>query len=98
MKTKFTPGPWQIELNHSKTVIGVSAPKSAFDDCDFICDFRHRDIHASNCANAALIAAAPELYAALWHFAYPGEYTGQPARNEMIAIARAALAKARGEE
>lgn len=48
-------------------------------------------------ANARLIAAAPELYEALEWFAFPGPSENRPSDDELIRMARAALAKARGE-
>jgi hypothetical protein len=51
---------------------------------------------AEEIAKARLIAAAPELLAALMNFAFPGPYEGQPTQDQMIAVARAAIAKATG--
>lgn len=96
-ETKFTPGPWEISQEPPRWIIqssGVPIGKKAvaFMVGDFI-----------QCAdNACLIAAAPDLYAALECFLTDERFRvavyGDPvATADMWAKAYAALAKARGK-
>lgn len=89
---KFTPGPWFIndwpQANTDITIGGAGIP--------LIAKVPLRDVSINGQkANAHLIAAAPELYAALDAIMeYPG--------NNLMAVditnaAKAALRKARGE-
>ena len=86
--TKWTPGPWGV--------IGATlGEEGAFAVPTVLYEIAARDMVASQ-ANANLIAAAPDLYDALWvltehNLLYYGEH-----HNTVIA-GRAALAKARGE-
>lgn len=102
-KAKNTPGPWIVKQTSSgnpfvyegatgKTVAGVALVKK---DCD----------REESEANARLIAAAPELLAALERTADVLEYYNEnkgPTRDsalcDLFAIARAAIAKARGTD
>lgn len=91
---KFTPGPWSTDPDaEHMDVIGPCGIMIA--DCGMV------DSNADTCrTNAALIAAAPDLYEALstldrierglqgWH---------EDAKLEAWAKARTALAKARGD-
>lgn len=97
MTTKFTPYPWKVlEIAGSDGVYGVYA--------DAENAFVALTISGPNKeANARLIAAAPELYEALRDFFENPDFVctvgGNPIRVEaMMARARAALAKARGEQ
>jgi hypothetical protein len=98
-KTEFTPGPWRKD---KETFAG---------GCDVIEDTYHI-IEAGNghaddgfslsgymsIADCALIAAAPELYAALDRMTSLLNRVGDSRKDaEIIEAARAALAKARGE-
>ena len=97
---KFTPGPWSVE-RHSSKLSKVEARNRVV--CDAFAGSAEDD------ANAQLIAAAPELMAAVWLFvqaasAHPqmdgsSTITGWDRKRLDAAwpIARAALAKARGE-
>ena len=110
MKAKsFTPGPWHVE-NGKDVFTALGAPNAdgvctesndawQIADCEhfmsYIGGYEYELSSAEQRANARLIAAAPELYAALqvmvekavrqnWNDNYP----------EQLAQARAALAKA----
>lgn len=92
---KWTPGPWRIsafELRAGSETRWIMAA----DDFSVAC-VESRD-GEENDANAHLIAAAPELYAALEaidRYWAEGNFSRQPGLwNPM----RAALAKARGEQ
>lgn len=87
----WTPAPWQyVELTHEHVVEAASGRNIYIgpNDCD-----------AEAKADAKLIAAAPELYSALAAcemFVRVLGLDSYPARA-MADLARAALAKARGE-
>lgn len=96
--TKFTPGPWS-----ASKLIGV-------DDLGIVNGYgsavaRIGNLDIANPANAALIAAAPELYEALHDaclaiealLTQPGDETRRPHAQYYVDRARIALAKARGE-
>ena len=93
-ETKWTPGPWDKSHNGHYWDIGVR------DDCPVV------PIYPSTCigvqtgmeANANLIVAAPELYDALENLVRELEETGLQAEWDNYPQARAALAKARGEQ
>ena len=96
--TSFTPGPWAVDYIDGENCIYWEL--YAIPD-----DWALADIHGTggkmnDAANAALIAAAPELYAALenivdgYSLVDFGVYTEE---GGYIAQARAVLAKARGE-
>ena len=97
MTTEFTLYPWKVlEITGSDGVCGVYA--------DAENAFVALTVSGPNKkANARLIAAAPELYEALRDFFENPDFVctvgGNPIRVEaMMARARAALAKARGEQ
>lgn len=95
METKFTPGPWRIDgpdcfgdfnILHDGDSLAVAAVVS---------NMRYADEIAGN---AHLIAAAPELYAALADMTELLERVGDSRKDApFIDAANAALAKARGE-
>lgn len=102
-ETKFTPGPWRL-FNGTDVFLddGDTSGDHYIADCNMTVAIEYGVLKA----NAALIAAAPDLYAALdavvnaggW---YPSAleidtHDGKDG-EELEAIARAALAKARGE-
>ena len=100
----FTPGPWAIE-DHSNGCLFVTNMQG--DICDLYFEQHFHDgtvISRFNNApaNAALIAAAPELYEALelMQRAYIGAWTNDQddLRDKAHALADAALTKARLEE
>ncbi len=95
--TKFTPGPWTAtgdKIHQASLDASVIAGRIAHVD---------RGCHRQDMANAHLIAAAPDLFAAL--DAICGDlanFTGAPSDyadwiNPRFRAGRAALAKARGE-
>jgi hypothetical protein len=91
-EARFTPGPWKSDRAGSPNAFIVTA-KDGQHDVAVV-----RDIgNENNAANAALIAAAPDLYAAL--MAYRGVKQCGHAFTCICAddLAKAALAKARGE-
>jgi hypothetical protein len=93
--SKFTPGPWK--LGRCGQILG--------EDGEFICSARKRNItqyqkSPTEKANAALIAAAPELYEALEFMAkvYRNERGLDGAFDSCLTLAEKALAKARGDK
>ena len=107
-KTKFTPGPWFVDADFY--VYGGDGRKNQgeyFDGVEFplVCDVESdsRD-RTENKANAALIAAAPEMYYALKHYfdliqrADYGDIVAEQKIFEDIVYIEEVLMKARGEE
>jgi hypothetical protein len=102
MQTKHTPGPWVIGgslISNGRTPValvlhnGNGNPSKASDyDRD-----APRWVDGAD-ANAALIAAAPELLAALRHLLEDAVALnmGESDRSGVLAEARAAIAKATG--
>lgn len=82
MKNTHTPGPWRIGDGESSRVYLVNGPDGAIGEVVYA--------DARNPADARLIAAAPDLLAAL-------EECVSTLRPYYRNIARAAIAKARGE-
>ena len=96
-ETKFTKGDWQAR----KGFIMVSLPLCGEAEAHIIDGPDNMDIaylpkgYPNSKANAHLIAAAPELYEALEAMVKITEtYCDEP---DEVDVARAALAKARGE-
>ena len=89
-EAKHTPGPWRAN-DHISPQMTVTGP-----DGEIVAPLRYCD-GAGRCrADYGLIAAAPDLLAALeyilgWN---PVEWSAEKARD----VARAAVAKARGED
>jgi hypothetical protein len=93
MTTQHTPGPWR-----------VTAAKVMAENGRAICLIENRKLHEGfqeSSANARLIAAAPDLLAALIAFdnAFSHYCEGDPDSDEVSALyqAREAIAKATGE-
>jgi hypothetical protein len=94
MTAKFTPGPWDIieDSDGHRIRKGRYILGRTYENAD-------------DAANASLIAAAPELYAALvavleWAAPIAGDNQNDVAAQKEIGaidLANAALAKARGE-
>ena len=86
METKHTPGPWCYQLGAIVDNEGylIADVRSRWDD--------GQDGEDYHFANARLIASAPELLQALEYIATGGENWKDCAR-----VARAAIAKAKGE-
>jgi len=89
MSAKFTPGPWVAERRNGYHDV---VPEEG-DVVARVHDVMDGD---GGFSNAALIAAAPDLYAVLLeHLAwYQGRYVDE---EDIVRRTRAALAKARGE-
>lgn len=98
-QTRFTPGPWSVGVEgegvpgyvYCDNALG-SAVAIVYGKALAFTAFSRQEEKA----NAALIAAAPRLYAALKQFVYE-ERDERLTDDERIAEARAALAQARGE-
>ena len=95
-KSRHTPGPWHI-INE-KTIIGADSPRQGY-----VADVNlHRSSdngEPDGFANAALIAAAPELLEALRLIGCQSvgdDWTYQQAYEFIKATARKAIAKAEG--
>jgi len=87
-----TPAPWDVHIDRHGFVTLSAGPAYLTDTTQ---GFNIAGFLSP--ADAHLMRAAPKLLAALMHFAYPGPYEGQPTQQEMIDIARAAIAEANGE-
>ena len=104
-ETKYTPGPWRMvsRIPGSNQTVGVVSGDV------LVCKLSNRSREQSM-RDACLIAAAPELYEALDSlvrydatYAYDGTVTLPVADHitdatRVVERARAALAKARGEQ
>lgn len=97
-ETKFTPGPWEIKSRFVGPLVIAS------DDVEVAHVGLYHESWAQCVKNATLIAAAPDLYAALDRVldAYVSERLWNGAStwdvdNRVVIGARAALARARGE-
>ena len=99
-ETKFTPGPWYADGDDPAELIVWSSPENR------ICFLAHSAGFNSDgdFANANLVAAAPEMYAALEALVIETvDYMqinnlGDPEQKHNIKLARKALSKARGEQ
>ena len=87
--TKWTPGPWRVGLNGSPSVRSVWT-----DGGDY-----HRFVASTECpANAKIISAAPDMAEALERFVtFHSGHVLSPELVGTMKLARAALAKAKGE-
>ncbi|MFD1199553.1 hypothetical protein ACFQ3K_14700 [Brucella gallinifaecis] len=95
-EAKITPEPWQVDVvlyeDEVKKTANVYKMSGEFKVSDFIC--------TSNYEHSHLIAAAPELYEALYRLVRDCEIAGlqeQAGFDCWINMANKALAKARGE-
>jgi hypothetical protein len=95
-ETKWTPGPWQA---HSLMVSEADKPIGrGHDICHCGLGMRpNREVGQSD-ANAQLIAAAPELFEALVAIVRSVDLNQAVVNGFLQIDARAALAKARGEQ
>lgn len=91
MEPKFTPGPWfagakRVWANETEDRLGMELTL-------------HGGNNRDNNANARLIAAAPDLYAALQKAALvlSGEAMTKSELIKALELAQAALAKAQGK-
>ena len=108
METKHTPGPWSITNTIMGSVDPVTLPSSViappYGSVDTICVFSFmtkKKPHDEQQANARLIAAAPDLLAALRLLldglqTYAPEFLHGLPKADYIRAARAAIAKAEG--
>ena len=104
-ETRYTPGPWEIDTETRPaevcTIHGVPAmPTEGGLGQEWVyvrgeIGYWQAD-EEENLANAHLIAAAPDLYEALADLLAICD--GDPDEPEEVKWARAALAKARGEQ
>lgn len=92
MRTNWTPGPWRAEKQTART---ASVATCHWDGQPWWDVSALRWDTGSAEANAALIAAAPELYDALDAICRFAEKQGRD--SGLYRDARAALAKARGD-
>jgi len=92
---KWTPGPWVAALDHNSRPIVWGPGTWQIADCWHTPD-------GKGWANARLIAAAPELYEALEEMTAlasgPTGGVSAQMKRDILAKARAALAKARGAQ
>ena len=88
--SKHTPGPWAIYVNAPSDIVIRKMSKDGYELCSIA-------RVSSGYANARLIAAAPELLEALQKIA-GNTYDEWTNGAEAGRIARAAIAKATGEE
>ena len=100
---KPTPGPWQAGRPDMSTIVDGIASKWIYagDQYVAIASGRIQGVWDEVMANARLIAAAPDMYEALEELLGPYDLTESGARKRYDAAiekARAALAKARGED
>lgn len=101
---RFTTGPWKPEFHECYKVREVGS-NGLIATCSFIGTPFTRRGEAEVKANANLIAAAPELYAALkrmtdWESSavqHSDEKVHQRLRRERLEASRAALRKAEGQ-
>ncbi|KDE19694.1 hypothetical protein AZ09_10530 [Acetobacter aceti 1023] len=99
MEAKFTPGPWVVYKDLPTDVVVSENGDCSLATLDCGCGSRENQR-----ANAALIAAAPDLYTALSLFVEYNELmeagadvAGMLKYAELMDAAPKALAKARGE-
>ena len=95
-KSKRTPGPWEIRGMGPNFLIDARTEGSSYTIGWFKDAISMKGKRLEHCANARLIAAAPELLEALEAIVDAGYLEGayQPTVDMAIAI----IAKARGEE
>ncbi len=92
MKTQHTPGPWKVS-GKNPPMIYARAGLDIVAQCDSAGEMT-RDQEA---ANARLIAAAPDLLAALLAL-LSDKYLADPINADRMAGAKAAIAKAAGSQ
>jgi hypothetical protein len=85
---KHTPGPWTYYPESDSSCSAIVAPGA------FVCEF----IESPNEANARLIAAAPDLLEALEDCLRVVEFLASDSCPTTIQNAKAALAKATGDQ
>jgi hypothetical protein len=91
-QSKFTPGPWKTSGVNPHRIIAVEGRSVGLEICatkGFLAEYREQSL-----ANAQLIAAAPDLLAALKHLVHWHDQLS-PAD---IAKAESVIAKAEGQQ
>ena len=94
--TAFTPGPWATGGDLSKTQCTVFARRGATTRRIAKCDPSVYMTEAECQANARLIAAAPDLYAALKEAIQWSPYKGESEETPFLRRARAAIRAVEG--
>lgn len=89
-----TPGPWKAHTNNTSEYIDIDAGPQRI--CSILADTGDAECDAENIANAALIAAAPDMFEALQRM-YDEYYTEGYDPQSPLGQAFAAIQKARGE-
>jgi hypothetical protein len=92
-QASHTPGPWVITMTgeESPTPCGIRSESTATGQICYI-----PPQHESGAANARLIAAAPELLAALRTIQHDWD-TGTDAKSRHAHVVRAAITRAQGD-
>ena len=88
--SKHTPGPWQYAFEGGTVAFIVEADGTTVAK---LSTTENSTAHSRLPANARLIAAAPEMLEALQHIMLC-EFNSMSSRQEMVRLARAAIAKA----
>jgi hypothetical protein len=98
MKTKHTPGPWNLKQTHTPGPWCIMDNVIYSDDDTAVCMITsYRDMTPRQAANARLIASAPALLEALqWALAQIEDDLDLD-HQAALAKAQAAIAKATGE-
>lgn len=99
--TKFTPGPWLLDMNnvHTGTIALVHQCTDGWADIWSDKWVEHGMSEDVMDANARLIAAAPELYEALVCLLARAENElADPEDVHEVVLAKATISKARGQE
>ena len=91
MTTKHTPGPWVVGTTDGHATYSITGPRGTLPYIARIPAGR-----LENADNASLIAAAPELLAAL-EWACAGVEYMETEYSEQLTAARAAIARAKGQ-
>lgn len=103
-KAKHTPGPWKLDgavveakWENGESVMICQAGGTRWGGCSSATEYNKR-MREENTVNAALIAAAPELLAALEFCADALNTEAGGLYKAHIEQARAAIAKAKGDK
>ena len=96
MKNKYTAGPWEISAHEDNGEIVIRSPLTLNIVCNCEADGFGEVGEKETSANAALIAAAPDLLAALEFCADALNTEAGGLYKAHIEQARAAIAKAKG--
>lgn len=99
---EHTPGPWEISRPsmtdpQSETSWDIFTPTDSDHRCEYIGEFHGNSGNQASAANARLIAAAPELLAALEALAEVSWTNLTGGHQDLIEDAWDAIRKAKGE-